>query len=48
MTGQDEDEVLEAVRSMARIRQTDGFILLYSRQNDPVIEYLHREKLPMY
>ena len=46
VTGQDEDEVLEAVRSMARIGQTDGFILLYSRQNDPVIEYLHREKLP--
>ena len=31
---------------MARIGQADGFILLYSRQNDPVIEYLHREKLP--
>lgn len=46
VTGQDEDEVLEAVRSMTRIGQADGFILLYSRQNDPVIEYLHREKLP--
>ena len=46
VTGQDEDEVLDAVRSMSRIGQADGFILLYSRQNDPVIEYLHREKLP--
>ena len=46
VTGQDEEEVLEAVRSMTRIGQADGFILLYSRQNDPVIEFLHREKLP--
>lgn len=46
VTGQDENEVFEAVRSMTRIGQADGFILLYSRQNDPVIEYLHREKLP--
>lgn len=43
ITGQDEEEVLQAIRSMTRSGQADGFIVLYSRQNDPVIEYLHEE-----
>lgn len=45
ITGQDEDEVLQAVRTMTRSGQVDGFIVLYSRQKDPVIDYLYNEGL---
>ncbi len=36
VTGQDEEEVLQAVRSMTRSGQADGFIVLYSKQKDPL------------
>lgn len=45
ITGQDEDEVLQAVRTMTRSGQVDGFIALYSKQKDPVIDYLYNEGL---
>lgn len=45
VTGQDEDEILDAVRSMARSGKVDGFIVLYSRKDDPVIDYLFNEGL---
>ena len=45
VTGQDEEEVLQAVRSMTRSGQADGFIVLYSKQKDPVIDYLYNEGL---
>lgn len=43
VTGQSEEEVLQVVRSMTRSGQADGFIVLYSRQNDPVIDFLYNE-----
>ena len=39
VTGQDEAEILEAVRSMSRSGKVDGFIVLYSKKEDPVIDY---------
>ena len=45
VTGQDEEEILNAVRSMARSGKVDGFIVLYSRKEDPVIDYLFNEGL---
>ena len=45
VTGQNEEEILEAVRSMARGGKADGFILLYSRVDDPVIDFLFNEGL---
>ncbi len=45
ITGQDEDEILQAIRSMTRSGQADGFIILYSRHQDPVIDYLYNEGL---
>lgn len=45
VTGQDEEEILQAVRTMTRSGQVDGFIVLYSKQKDPVIEYLYSEGL---
>ncbi|MGN0373504.1 MAG: LacI family DNA-binding transcriptional regulator [Enterocloster sp.] len=43
ITGQDEEEILQVIRSMTRSGQADGFIVLYSRQQDPVIDYLFNE-----
>lgn len=40
VTGQDEAEILDAVRSMSRSGKVDGFIILYSKKDDPVIDYL--------
>ena len=43
VTGQDEAEILDAVRSMSRSGKVDGFIILYSKKDDPVIDYLFNE-----
>ena len=45
VTGQDEAEILAAVRSMSRSGKVDGFIVLYSKKEDPVIDYLFNEGL---
>lgn len=44
ITGKDEEEILQVVRSMIKKGQADGFILLYSRQDDPVAAFLSAEK----
>lgn len=43
--GKDNDEILEGIRTMARSGQANGFIVLYSRMNDPITEYLYNEGL---
>lgn len=45
VTGQDDAEVLAAVRSLAAAKQADGFILLYSKKDDPVVDYLCEQGL---
>ena len=45
VTGQDEAEILNAVRSMSRSGKVDGIIILYSKKEDPVIDYLFNEGL---
>lgn len=45
VTGQDEAEILNAVRSMSRSGKVDSFIILYSKKEDPVIDYLFNEGL---
>ena len=45
VTGQDETEILDAVQSMSRSGKVDGFIVLYSRKDDPVIDFLFNEGL---
>ena len=45
VTGQDETEILDAVCSMSRSGKVDGFIILYSKKDDPVIDYLFNEGL---
>lgn len=45
VTGQDEEEILQAIQSMSRSGKVDAFIVLYSRKDDPVIDYLFNEGL---
>lgn len=45
VTGQDEEEILKAIQSMSRSGKVDGFIVLYSRKDDAVIDYLFSEGL---
>jgi len=40
ITGRDDQEVLLALENVRAGGQADGFILLYSKRNDPVVEYL--------
>lgn len=42
----DFDSLLATVERMHRQKQVDGFILTYSDQRDPVIDYLLAEKVP--
>ena len=43
ITGQTEEETLQAIRTMTRSGQVDGFIILYSRYQDPIVDYLYNE-----
>ena len=43
VTGQDDEELLRAVRTLAKDDRAGGFIVLYSRENDPVVDYLYSE-----
>ena len=45
VTGQDENEILQAIQSMSRSGKVDAFIVLYSRKDDPIIDYLFNEGL---
>ena len=40
ITGRDDQEVLLALENVRASGQADGFILMYSKKNDPVVEYL--------
>ena len=40
ITGRDYDEVLCSVQTLHRSKDTDGFIILYSRKQDPIVDYL--------
>jgi len=43
ITGNTEDELLSVIKSMTRSGQVDGFIVLYSKADDPVINFLYNE-----
>lgn len=43
ITGQNDEEILEAIKLMVRSGDVDGFVVLYSKQNDPIVEYLYEE-----
>ena len=45
ITGQDEEEMLRAVQLLQQRTQVDGFILLYSKKDDIVVDYLCEQGL---
>ncbi|MBQ8298103.1 MAG: LacI family DNA-binding transcriptional regulator [Ruminococcus sp.] len=45
ITGQDENEILRVLSDFVKSGQVDGFIVTYSKQEDPVIDYLYNEGL---
>lgn len=45
VTGKDYEEVLKSVQTLHRSGQVDGFILLYSRRSDIVVDYLCEQGL---
>lgn len=45
ITGQNAEEILEAIQMMVRSGQVDSFIVLYSRQDDCIVDYLYNEGL---
>lgn len=45
ITGQDDGEILRAVQTLAKDERMGGFIVLYSKQDDAIIDYLYNEGL---
>lgn len=45
-TGTSLDDLLEQVRLMHQQKRVDGFIILYSDQNDPIRQYLLQNNIP--
>lgn len=45
-TGTTELEILESVKRMVQQKRVDGFILLYSKVDDQISDYLRRRKFP--
>ena len=45
-TGGDDDQSFEEVKRMVYGNRVDGIILLYSRRNDPIMNFLIKEKFP--
>lgn len=45
ITGQDEEEVLASMQAQAQLGQVGGYVVLYSKQDDAVIDYLYSEGL---
>ena len=45
VTGQDDAEVLKAIKTMVKDERVGGFIVLYSKQDAAIIDYLYSEGL---
>ncbi|MBE5885355.1 MAG: LacI family transcriptional regulator [Lachnospiraceae bacterium] len=43
ITGQDDEEILRVLEYMVKNNKVDGFIVTYSKQDDPIIDYLYNE-----
>ena len=45
ITGRDDEEILSVLEHMVKNNKVDGFIVTYSKQDDPIIDYLYNEGL---
>lgn len=43
ITGRDDEEILRVLEYMVKNNKVDGFIVTYSKQDDPIIDYLYNE-----
>ena len=43
ITGKNEQEMIQAIQTMTRSGKVDGYIVLFSRQQDTIIDYLYEE-----
>ena len=43
ITGQNNEEIMEAIETMVSGNQVDGFIVLYSKEDDSIVDYLYSE-----
>lgn len=43
ISGQDDEELLDVIRTMIKNDAVSGFIVVYSKQNDPIVNYLYDE-----
>lgn len=43
ITGQDERELFQVIQTMVQNGRADGFVLLYVKNQDPILEYLYNE-----
>lgn len=43
ITGQNSEEVMEAIQTMVSCNHVDGFIVLYSKEDDAIVDYLYSE-----
>lgn len=43
ITGQNSEEVMEAIQTMVSGNHVDGFIVLYSKEEDAIVDYLYSE-----
>lgn len=46
ISGNSKEELLDIIKSMVKSGKVDGFIVLYSKRDDEVIEYLYEKNLP--
>lgn len=45
VTGQDDEEILKVIQTLGKEERMGGFIILYSKQDDAIIDYLYNEGL---
>ena len=45
VTGQDDEEILRAIQTLGKDERMGGYIVLYSKQEDAIIDYLYNEGL---
>lgn len=43
VTGQNSEEVMEAIHTMVSGNHVDGFVVLYSKEDDAIVDYLYSE-----
>jgi len=46
ITGSSNEEIIDTIQYLSKDHHLDGVVLLYSKKDDPVIDYLEKERIP--